>query len=678
MSKSIEKQIEELRDQIRHHDHRYYVLNDPEISDQKYDKLMDKLKQLEKDHPQLVTEDSPTQRVGGQPVEGFDNVRHGVAMLSIDNTYNADELRDFDKRVKKGLETDDYQYVVELKIDGLAVSIRYENGRYVRAATRGSGEVGDDVTANVKTIHAVPLRLMNDGANFDAIEIRGEVFMPKQAFAKLNEDKEQKGESVFANPRNAAAGSLKLLDPKITAGRSLSFLAYSFGQASESPANEHYEFMKKIKHWGLPVSEHIKKCSTIDEVINECEKWEQKKGDLDYQVDGLVIKVNRYDQQDILGATGRAPRWCISYKFKAEREQTKVRQIEINVGKTGTLTPVAILDPVSLAGTTVSRASLHNFDEIDRLDIAPGDTALVEKAGEIIPQVVEVVERAGKGRQKPEKPDKCPQCGEKVKVVKRKRSGAKELIEQRGQYTHTYLCPNRQCPAKVNEKLIYFSGRGQMDIEHLGPSLIEQLTGSGLVKKAADLYRLKFGQLTQLERMGDKSAERVLDSIEKSKTRPVSRVITALGINNVGPRVAELLAEKFKSIEALIDAEQQQLEEIDTVGPVISESIIEYFSDQQNKKDVEELLEFLNPEKPKQKESKKLQGKVFVVTGTLSRFKRSEIKQKIEDNGGKATSSVSKNTDFVLAGEDPGSKLEKARQLGIKVISEDEFIEMID
>lgn len=678
MSKPIEKQIAELRDQIRYHDHRYYVLNDPEISDQKYDKLMDKLKRLEQDHPQLVTEDSPTQRVGGRPVDGFENVRHGIAMLSIDNTYNAQELRDFDKRVKKALETDDYQYVVELKIDGLAVSIRYENGRYVRAATRGSGEVGDNVTANVKTIHAVPLKLMGDGENFDAIEIRGEVFMPKQAFAKLNDDKEQNGEPVFANPRNAAAGSLKLLDPKITAGRSLSFLAYSFGEASKPPADEHYDFLKKIKHWGLPVSEHVKKCPTIDEVIKECEKWEQKKGDLDYQVDGMVIKVNRYDQQDILGATGRAPRWCISYKFKAQREETTVREIEINVGKTGTLTPVAILEPVSLAGTTVSRASLHNFDEVDRLDIAPGDTALIEKAGEIIPQVVEVVERAGKDRQKPQKPEKCPKCGAKVKVVKRKRSGSKELLRQRGEFTHTYLCPNSQCPAKVNERLIYFAGRGQMDIEHLGPSLIEQLTGSGLVKKAADLYRLKFGQLTQLERMGDKSAERVLDSIEKSKTRPVSRVITALGINNVGGQVAELLAEKFGTVDALIDAQKQQLEEIDMIGPVIAESIIQYFSDGQNKKDVKELLEFLDPEKPRHKESKKLQGKVFVVTGTLSRFKRSQVKQKIKDNGGKAASSVSKNTDFVLAGQDPGSKLEKAEELGIKVISEDDFIDMID
>ncbi|MHC5191873.1 MAG: NAD-dependent DNA ligase LigA, partial [Planctomycetota bacterium] len=504
--KDIQSKISQLRDEIRRHDVLYYVHNAPEISDREYDKLFDEMKALEADHPELITPDSPTQRVSEQPVDGFETVAHTVPMLSIDNTYNEDELRKFDERVVKGLEDANYDYTVEPKIDGLAISLRYENGHLTRAATRGDGRRGDDVTSNIRTIKAIPLSL--DGKNIpNLLEIRGEVYMPKAAFAELNTAKVEAGEPEFANPRNAAAGSLKLLDARITATRKLAFFAYSLGQVSEPLAENHFDSLQKLKDLGLPVNT-IEKAKNIDKALKICHQWEKKKDSLDYQIDGMVIKLNRYDQHDRLGTTGRAPKWCIAYKFAAEQAETTVESIDVQVGKNGTLTPVANLKPVQLAGTTVKRATLHNFEQVARLDVRCGDTVIIEKAGEIIPQVVDViVKQRDLFKSQPfEMPTQCPACG-----------GAVEKDEN-GVYLR---CVNPNCTAQLKERLEYFVGKGQMDIDKLGPALIEQLVDTKLVKTFADLYTLRFDQLVQLERMADKSAANVADSIEKSKTQPL-------------------------------------------------------------------------------------------------------------------------------------------------------------
>ncbi|MHC5140165.1 MAG: NAD-dependent DNA ligase LigA, partial [Planctomycetota bacterium] len=535
----IHNKIEQLRDEIRRHDVLYYVHNAPEISDREYDKLFDEMKALEADHPELITPDSPTQRVSEQPVDGFETVAHTVPMLSIDNTYNEDELRKFDERVVKGLEDANYDYTVEPKIDGLAISLRYENGHLTRAATRGDGRRGDDVTSNIRTIKAIPLSL--DGKNIpNLLEIRGEVYMPKAAFAELNTAKVEAGEPEFANPRNAAAGSLKLLDARITATRKLAFFAYSLGQVSEPLAENHFDSLQKLKDLGLPVNT-IEKAKNIDKALKICHQWEKKKDSLDYQIDGMVIKVNRYDQHDRLGTTGRAPKWCIAYKFAAEQAETTVESIDVQVGKNGTLTPVANLKPVQLAGTTVKRATLHNFEQVARLDVRCGDTVIIEKAGEIIPQVVDVViKQRNLFESKPfEIPTACPACG-----------GAVEKDEN-GVYLR---CVNPHCVAQLKERLEYFVGKGQMDIDKLGTSLIAQLVDTKLVKTFADLYTLRFDQLVQLERMADKSAANVADSIEKSRTRPLWRLIAALGIRNVGGQSAQILADEFGSLDKLMDA----------------------------------------------------------------------------------------------------------------------------
>jgi DNA ligase (NAD+) len=664
MSRDIKKRIEELRGRIRRHDYLYYVLSRPEVSDREYDRLFTELKKLEQAHPGLISPDSPTQRVSGRPLEGFETVRHAVAMLSIDNTYNADELRAFDERVRKGLETRDYDYVVELKIDGLAISLRYENGRLVTAATRGDGEVGDDVTANVRTIKAVPLTLLNIAKAPDVLEVRGEVYMPKKSFEQLNEIRAEAGESLFANPRNAAAGSLKLLDARITATRNLAFFAYATGQMSQPLADNHYEVLQKFKKLGLPVNPNISKARDIDEVIKICLRWGERKHSLDYHIDGMVVKVNRFDQQDILGATGRAPRWCISYKFPAEQAETVVESIDVQVGKSGILTPVANLKPVQLSGTTVKRASLHNFDEMARLDVRCGDTVVIEKAGEIIPQVIQVKKdhRPG-GTKKFKPPERCPNCGGKI------------ARDPQGVYLR---CLNPGCLGQLKERLRYFAGRGQMDIEHLGPALIDQLISSGLVKNFADIYRLRKEQLIELERMAEKSAANVISAIEASKHRPLWRLIAALGIRHIGGQSAEILADEFGSLEALMAADEARLEAIEQIGPVVARSVYEYFRDEKNRCIIKELLsEGLRPERPGKKRSTSLAGKTIVVTGTLERFTRKEIEQAIKDNGGKAASSVSKKTDFVLAGKEPGSKFEKANRLGVKVINEGQFLKMI-
>jgi DNA ligase (NAD+) len=665
MAQNVKKRIKQLRDQIRRHDHLYYVLNQPKISDRQYDKLFAELKALEQANPQLVTPDSPTQRVAGEPLEGFAAVRHVVPMLSIDNTYSAEELRAFDERVRKGLGSSDYDYVVELKIDGLAISLRYERGKLVTAATRGDGEAGDDVTTNVRTIKAVPLALLGTRKIPDVVEVRGEVYMPTKAFIELNKVRAEAGEPVFANPRNAAAGSLKLLDAKITAQRNLSFFAYATGELSEPLAEGHYRTLQRFKELGLPVNPNIEKAKDINKVIDICAGWSEKRSKLDYQIDGMVIKINRFEQRDILGATGRAPRWCISYKFAAEQAETVVESIDVQVGKSGILTPVANLTPVQLAGTTVKRASLHNFDELDRLDVRCGDTVMIEKAGEIIPQVVEVIKEQRPAGTLPFKPPKkCPNCGSAV------------AKDQDGVYIR---CLNPNCFGQLKERLRYFAGRDQMDIENLGPALIEQLVEAGLVENFADLYKLKISDLLTLERMAEKSASNVVEGIEKSRTRPLWRLVAALGIRHIGGQSAQILADYFGSLDAIMAADEEKLQAIDQVGPKVAESVYEYFRSERNIAVIKGLLAAgVKPELPQKVKAKgKLVGKTIVVTGELENFSRQQVEQAIRKAGGKASSSVSKKTDFVLAGRDAGSKLDKALKLGVKVIDEKQFLEML-
>jgi DNA ligase (NAD+) len=679
MAGDFKKRVGWLRREIRRADFHYYTLNQPEMSDQQYDALFAELKALEAQHPEVVTPDSPTQRVAGQPLGEFATVRHAIPMLSVDNTYNADELKAFDERVRKQLGTTDYDYVVEHKIDGLAVSLRYVGGVLVTGATRGDGEVGDDVTANIRTIRAIPLCLIDgvpcvegvppSNRGQDArdtviprvLEVRGEVYMPTKSFVALNKARAEAGETAFANPRNAAAGSLKLLDSRITATRNLSFCAYGVGEISQPLADDHYQALQRFKTLGLPVNPHVRMAADIEEVIKICESWSGRRADLAYQIDGMVIKVNRYDQRDILGATGRSPRWCIAYKYPAERAQTVVESIDVQVGKTGALTPVANLKAVQLAGTTVRRASLHNFDEMRRLDVRPGDTVLIEKAGEIIPQVVEVKKEFRPAGAEPfPVPKKCPNCG--TEVVK----------DEAGVYVR---CPNPDCFGMLKERLRYFAGRDQMDIERLGVALIEQLIDSGLVRTFADIYRLKKEDLTSLERMGEKSAQNVLDGIEASKTRPLWRFIAALGIRHVGGQSAEVLAKHFGSLDAIVSAGQDELQAVDQVGPVMAESVYQYFRNPRHRTVIDDLLAAgVRPQPPApKKRTGKLQGKTVVVTGTLKSFSRQQAQQAIREAGGKVSGSVSKKTSFVLAGEDPGSKLQKAQELGVEVIDEEQF-----
>ncbi len=675
MAKDIKKQtcaelaerIERLRDEIREHDYLYYVFGQPKIGDRQYDKLFAKLKALEEANPQFITPDSPTQRVSEQPIEGFTNVRHAVPMLSIDNTYNADELKAFDERVTKQLVSKDYDYVVELKIDGLAISLRYEDGILVTAATRGDGEVGDDVTANVRTIKAVPLTLLGRDTIPAVLEVRGEVYMPTSAFVELNKLRAEAGEPVFANPRNAAAGSLKLLDSRITAARNLSFFAYATGQVSEPLAENHYQTLEGFKKLGLPVNPNIKRAKDINEVIDICLASSEKRLKLDYQIDGMVIKINRFEQRDVLGATGRAPRWCISYKFAAEQAETIVETIDVQVGKSGILTPVANLTPVQLSGTTVKRASLHNFDMLAKLDVRCGDTVVIEKAGEIIPQVVKVTiqQRKNVFSETFALPLMCPVCGGQVKK------------DDNGVYLH---CDNPNCVAKLKERLEYFVGKNQMDIDTLGSALIEQLVDVGLVKNFAGLYKLQKSELAGLERMAEKSADNVIRAVEASKTRPLWRFVTALGIRHIGGQSAQILAEYFGSLDAIMNATQEELAQIDQIGPTMAESVYEYFRNPGNRAVIDQLLAAgLRPQQPKARPRRrgKLQGKTIVVTGTLENFTRQQIEQAIRQAGAKSSSSVSKKTDFVLAGENPGSKLDKARELGIEVIDESQFIKLI-
>jgi len=649
-------QIEKLREELRRHEHLYYVLDAPEITDAEYDELMRRLKMAEAEHPELATADSPTQRVGGKPREGFVKVQHSSPMLSLDNALNEGELREFDRRVQELLEGAEYRYVAELKLDGLSMAAHYRDGQYLQAITRGDGTVGEEVTENARTIRSLPLRVT--GA-LDAFEVRGEVVMNRRAFERLNAERDEKGLSRFANPRNAAAGSLRLLEPQVTASRRLEFYTY-FLLADGQPAfPSHAASLKELKRMGFKVNPNTRICRSADEVLAFCAEWEAQREDLPYEIDGVVVKVDSIEQQRQLGFTAKAPRWAIAYKYPARQATTSVEAIEVQVGRTGALTPVAHLKPVEVGGVTVARATLHNEDEIERLGLQIGDEVVVERSGDVIPKVVRVSSQ-GSYRKKFQMPAWCPVCGSKV-------------VREEGEAASR--CINLNCPARLKESILHFASRGVMNIDGMGDALVDQLVDRGIVKDVADLYRLKIEDLMDLERMGVKSAGNVIRNIAHSRRYPLPRVLTALGIRFVGERTAVFLSEAFGSLDAIAAASAAELQQADEVGPKVAESILQFFREPRNAELVDRLrgagLQFTyQSARPK---GGPLAGQVFVLTGTLPSLSREEAKALIESAGGKVSGSVSKKTSFVLAGEDAGSKLEKARELGVKILSEEEF-----
>lgn len=673
MPSSIEKKIESLREEIREHDYKYYILAQPSISDLEYDKLVKELEALEQKYPELITPDSPTQRVGSDLTKIFKPVEHKIPMLSLSNTYSEEELFDFDRRVKEGLPAGDkIEYLVELKIDGASVSITYVNGILKTAATRGDGSVGEEITANVRTIKSVPLKLKMDSSisyKLNDFEVRGEIFMNIEDFEKLNKERERKGEKIFANPRNSTAGTLKLQDPKVVAKRPLNIFVYSLISLEEEFKSQE-ENLSLLKRLGLKVNEHYKKCRNIEEVIKVCGEFEKLRQDLKYEIDGAVVKVNSIKQQNKLGSIAKAPRWAVAFKFKSKQAITKIRDITWQVGRTGAVTPVAELEPKFLAGSTISRATLHNFDEIERKDIRIGDTVIIEKGGDVIPKVVQVdlTERPSRSR-KTKPPEKCPACGSK-------------LFKPDGEVA--FYCENTECPDQIKGRLEHFSSRGAMDIEGLGESLIDLFVEKGFLKTYSDIYKLKNfkNELVAIDRLGEKSVSNLLASIEKSKEKPFDRVLFALGIRYVGAGAAKKLATHFKSLDALMAANEDEITSVYEIGESISKSVRQFFSDNHNKKIIEELkkagLKFtFTDAKTTFVGDNFFKGKTFVLTGSLTSFTREEAEEKINAFGGGTTSSVSKKTDYVLAGEKAGSKLDKAKSLGVKIISETEFKEKI-
>ncbi|HHT9120004.1 MAG TPA: NAD-dependent DNA ligase LigA [Candidatus Hypogeohydataceae bacterium YC41] len=670
MQKDIGSRIEELRRCIHYHDRKYYIEANPEITDFEYDQLVKELQRLEKEHPEFVTPDSPTQRVGGEPLTEFASVEHKLQMLSIDNVYSEEELKEFYQRLKRMLGNREINFVAELKIDGVAVNLIYEKGLFRLGATRGDGYRGDDITTNLKTIKQIPLRLEPPGEKFTTLEARGEVYMLNKDFQALNEEREEKGEPQFANPRNAAAGSLKLLDPRLVAKRRLRFQAHSIGYFEGPSISSQLECLETFKELGLPVSPHYRFCKSLNEVKQYIDEWCTRKHEIEYMADGIVVKVSSFDQWKILGATSKAPRWVVAYKYPPEQAVSRIKNIVLQVGKTGVITPVAHLEPVHLAGTTVSRATLHNFEEMARKDIRLHDYVMVQKAGEIIPQVVKVIKEKRTGNEKVfTLPKACPECGGEV---------GREGEEGEEVYLRCY---NPVCPAQVKRRVRYFASRDAMDIDGMGTAIIEQLVDKGLIKDYGDIYYLKFEDLVNLERMGEKSAQNLLNGIEASKNRDLSRLIAALGIHHVGTHAAEVLAEHFGSLDRLMQASQEELEEVYEVGPVMARSIVRFFSDPRTREIIKKLKAagvntYSLAEKRPLKELK-LSGKTFVVTGIFGKYSRHEIESLIKNLGGRISSGVSKQTDFVVVGESPGSKLEKARQLGVKTINEKEFEKLI-
>lgn len=659
---SAAAEIEHLRKEIREHDRRYYVLAAPTISDREYDKLIERLKELEVAHPDLVTPDSPTQRIGDQPVEGLTPVTHRVPMLSIDNTYYLDELKKYGERTAKQLPDETIEWVVELKIDGVAVSVRYENGELVQGATRGNGRVGDDVTHNLRTIHDCPLRLTGKHVP-RVLEVRGEVYITNADLVKMNEVQAERGDEPFKNSRNCAAGAIRLLDPKIAAERHLRLFVHGVGESDGLRARTHEDFLNEIRDYGLPATPMVQTFRSFEAAVAHCEEVIERLHELEFEIDGLVLKVNDFAQRELLGSTSKAPRWVVAYKFEKFEGVTKLNGIRVQVGKTGAITPVADLEPIELAGTTVSRASLHNADEIERKDIRVGDYVVVEKAGKVIPHVVRVeAHRREHELPKFHFPKKCPECH--TPVVK----------DEGGVYIR---CPNYECPAQWKERLRYFAGRNAMDIEGLGDKLVDQLVGDGLVKSYGDLYSLTLEKLMGLERMGAKSAENLLAGIEASKGRGLARVLNALSIRHIGTRTAVVLAEQFGSIDAMTEASVEQLSDVMEIGPVIAQSTHDFLHSREGKHILAELhragVDLTAPKSAVAAGTGPLAGKTIVVTGTLKNYGREEIEETITKHGGRPSSSVSKKTSFVLVGENPGSKLEKAQKLGVPIVDEAQF-----
>jgi len=666
-SNPVAREIADLREKIRHHEYRYYVLDDPEVSDAAFDRLMNRLKTLEAAHPELIAPDSPSQRVGGTPREGFESVRHTTPMLSLDNAFSYDELRDFDRRARELGEQNKIEYVAEHKFDGLSIALQYKDGVLLRGVTRGDGMTGEDVTPNVKTIRSIPLRvdaaaLKKAGVPAD-FEVRGEVIMTRKAFEDLNRRQEEQGGKRFANPRNAAAGAVRNLDPAITAQRRLDFFAYFLFVGGRVPFKKHSESLEALKALHFRASDDWKLCPSIEEVIAYCEAWDSRREKLPYEIDGVVIKANSIAIQRELGFTAKAPRWAIAYKYPARQETTVVNDILVQVGRTGALTPVALLEPVQIGGVTVSRSTLHNLDEVERLGVQIGDTVLVERAGEVIPHVVKVV-KEGKPRRAFQMPKVCPECGSRI---------------HKAEDEVAYRCVNAACPAKRKESLLHYAGRHAMDIDGLGEKIVDQLVGKKMVEDFADLYALKLDEVAGLERMAEKSAQNLLDEIEASKTRSLARLIYALGIRFVGERTGQLLAEHFGSLEELAEAGEERLVEVPEVGPKVAASIAEFFSEAANRELIKRLKKagVHPPEEKRRLKNQKFAGKTFVFTGALANRSRDEAGELVKEHGGKVASSVSKKTDYVVVGADPGSKYDQAKELGVPILTEAEFEKLV-
>ena len=660
-----EKRIAELRREIEEHNYRYYVLDDPVITDAEYDRLMKELIDLEEAFPDLITLDSPTQRVGGEPLPFFEKVEHSVPMLSLGNAFSEEDLMEFDRRIRRTAGLDRVRYVCEPKIDGLAVSLRYENGVFVRGATRGDGQTGEDITQNLRTIRSLPLRLRRPVT----LEVRGEAFLPKGEFQRINAQKEKRGEPLFANPRNAAAGSLRQLDSRLAAERALDIFLYGIGwMEGEEVPRTHAESLRFLADLGFKVNPEWRSLERIEDVMAYVEEWRQRRADLGYEIDGVVIKVDDLALREILGTTAKSPRWAIAYKFPAEEAVTILRDIEINVGRTGAVTPTALLDPVTLAGTTVKRASLHNEDIIRNKGILLGDHVIVRKAGDIIPEIVGVLPERRTGEERPYRmPEHCPECNSR-------------LVRLDGEVA--LRCINPQCPAQTREGIIHFVSRGAMNIEGLGEKVVTQLFQAGLVRSVADLYYLKKEDLLPLERMGEKSVSNLLASIERSKQNSVERLLFGLGIRFVGSKGALILARHFGHLDRIMAADREELESISEIGPKMADSIVTYFAKPEVREVVERLraagvnLSYKGP-RPEATAESPFAGKTVVLTGTLEHFSRKEASERIEALGGKVTGSVSKNTDLLIAGEKAGSKLKKAQELGVRVIDEHTFLEML-
>jgi len=666
-SGKAKQEAEKLREEIRRHEYFYYVKDEPEISDAAFDKLMNRLKALEAEHPELAAPDSPTVRVGGMPREGFTTVKHARPMLSLDNAFSYDALKAWDRRVTEAAGREEIEYIAEHKFDGLSISLQYEDGVLVRGVTRGDGTTGEDVTPNVKTIRSIPLRVdaaaLRKAKLRSDFEVRGEIMMTRKSFEALNRQQEETGGKIFVNPRSAAAGAVRTLDPTITAQRKLDFFAYYLFVDGKVPFVRHSDSLQALKQMRFRASDDWKLCNGIGAVIDYCTAWDEKREKLRYEIDGVVIKVNETALQNELGFTAKAPRWAIAFKYPARQEQTVVKDIIVQVGRTGTLTPVAVLEPVQVGGVTVSRSTLHNMDEIERLGLQIGDTVLVERAGEVIPHVLKVV-KEGKPRKPFKMPAKCPVCGSAI---------------HKAEGEVAYRCVNAACPAKLKESLLHYAGRHAMNIDGLGDKIVDQLVEKGMVRDVADLYSLKLEEIAELERMAEKSAQNLLGEIEASKKQPLSRLIYALGMRFVGERTGQLLAEHFSKLEELAAAKTEELVSVQEVGPKVAESITEFFSESANRNLIKKLHKAgVRPTAEKREvRSQKLAGKSFVFTGGLANRSREEAGELVVQNGGKVSGSVSKKTDYVVVGSEPGSKYERAKELGVAILSEAEFEKLI-